>query len=58
MLNVITTNMDTCTPVSFDLSSITRKWGGHDYVLTLPCIRSTMQRLLGNWYNIFDDLRG
>lgn len=54
LLNVIVNNQNTCTPYQIDLSSITRKWGNSNYVLTIPCIRSEMQRLLGNWYEVFD----
>lgn len=56
MLRIVTDNMNTCEPISFNLSSITHRWGNEDYILTLPCIRSEMQRLLGNWYEVFDIL--
>ena len=55
LLNVIVQNKDTCTPVSFNLSSLTRAFGGNDYVLTFPCIRNTVKNLIGTtWYNVFD----
>lgn len=54
LLNVIVNNQDTCTPYSINLSSITHRWGNDDYILTLPCIRSEMRHLLGNWYEVFD----
>ena len=56
MLYIVTVNQGTCTPYSINLSSFTRRFGGFDYVLTLPCIRDKMQTLLGNWYDIFDML--
>ena len=54
LLNTIVNNVDSCHSVDFDLSSITTKWGGDNYVLRLPCIRLKMRQFLGNWYDVFD----
>lgn len=44
-----------CTPLSINLSSITRTWGGFDYTLELPCFTHKAKELIGNeWFNIFD----
>ena len=50
LLRTIVNNADTCTPYQIDFSSITRRWGGFDYVLTLPCLRAKLQSLLGTVY--------
>ena len=50
----VLTNYDSCTAYSIDLSSITRRFGGFNYVLTFPCIRDKMQSLFGAWYEVFD----
>lgn len=57
VLQVVSLNYDTCTPLQIDLSPITTRWGGERYVLTLPCIRDTVKNLIGStWYDVFDTL--
>lgn len=56
LLTTISSDSETCNPLQIDLSSITRRWGNSDYVLTLPCIRQNLRTMLGNWYDIFDTL--
>ena len=45
--NAFINNHDTCVPITIDFSSITRRWGGDYYYLTLPCLGTTI-------YNIFN----
>ena len=54
ILNTIVANEESCTPYAINLSSITQRFGGFNYTLTLPCIRSKLQTLLGSWYEVFD----
>lgn len=56
LLRTIVNNSDTCTPYQINLSSITQRWGGFDYTLTLPCLRAKLQSLLGVIYSVIDSL--
>ena len=57
VLQVVSLNYDTCTPLQIDLSPITTRWGGERYVLTIPCIRDKVKSLIGTtWYDLFDTL--
>lgn len=56
LLRTIVNNSDTCTPYSIDFSSITSRWGGFNYTLTLPCLRAKLQDLLGFVYTLADYL--
>ena len=37
---------DVCQPITIDLSSITYRWGGFNYSLSLPCMRTVLSNLL------------
>lgn len=56
LLRTIVNNSDTCTPYEINLSSITQRWGGFNYTLTLPCLRAKLQSLLGVIYSVVDSL--
>lgn len=46
---------DTCSPYTIDLSSLSTEWGGSNYTLTLPCMRTYVSNIIGsNYYQLFD----
>lgn len=62
LISVITNDsVGICQPIEIDLSSITNAWGGDDYSLSIPCMRTYIhnlldQNILGNIdiYNMCD----
>lgn len=46
IVNIILNNNDACQPLSLNMSSITRRFGGYDYSIQVPCMRATLSRLL------------
>lgn len=47
LFDYITDTSNTCSPLVINFSSITQRFGGDPYYLSIPCLRSTLQTLLG-----------
>lgn len=45
LANALVNNHSVCNPINIDFSSLTRRFGGSDYVLTLPCLGSTIRNV-------------
>lgn len=56
---IINNSTGTCQPYEIDFSSLFTKWAPNHtggYILRLPCMRTTLSNLLGNWYVVIDML--
>lgn len=61
LASALVNNHDTCNPIRIDFSSLTRRFGGSNYVLTLPCLSQTLQNVFSyqvlpnvTMYNLID----
>ena len=47
LASAVVNNHNVCHPIQIDFSSLTRRFGGSNYVLTIPCLSTRLQQVFG-----------